>query len=216
MYFQEREVDGYGHDREREAHSFLDTLSDTQDSICIEELGDGTSIFNGDSVRFEGFDINRRLFCMGSNVKDEDENDNEDENIIKNILPQSTKLRGTVRQKGKLSRGVVLVAENSKRSHAESSLDLSEDYGTQYDDSYEIIEQEENSVRQCGCHKSRKAKCFKELEIESLEKGDIKKSLFYKDINEWCKEYEINKTREICVPLIHEFCLNKGDSDSLF
>ena len=79
-----------------------------------------------------------------------------------------------------------------------------------------MVEHGEESVKPCGCHKSRKAKCFKELEMENIEKGDIKKSLFYRDIIEWCSDYEVNKTREVCVPSIHEFYLHGNGSDNLF
>ena len=52
--------------------------------------------------------------------------------------------------------------------------------------------------------------------MENIEKGDIKKSLFYRDIIEWCRDYEVNKTREVCVPSIHEFYLHGNGSHNLF
>ncbi|EJS43539.1 YGR153W [Saccharomyces arboricola H-6] len=206
-YCLERGISHFEEDIGIETHSFFDSLSDIQDSsLYHEEQGDATSISNEDSVSFGVVNIDSPLLSLNFDNTDENKSD------TKHILSPNTKVKRT-RQKEKHSRGVALVAENSRKYLTESSLYFSQEYGTQVE---EIIEQERDDLRPCGCHKSRKAKCFKELEIESLEKGDTKKSLFYRDINVWCKEYELKKTREICVPLIHEFYLNKSDSENLF
>ncbi|CAI2009649.1 hypothetical protein SEUBUCD646_0G04070 [Saccharomyces eubayanus] len=188
---------------------FLDSFSEIDDTSCNEEEDDGTSLFNGDSIMSNSCKKNARLFSLSCNGADENEN------IVKSTVSPSLKL-GEPRRKRKHLRSVGLMAENSKNYIAESSIGTGQVYGMQLNGSSDAIEQEQDSVRPCGCHKSRVAKCFKELETESLENGNEKKSLFYRDINEWCKNYEVNKTREICVPLIHQFYLNKSDSDNLF
>lgn len=204
-----RMSDLYEDIEETDIHLFFDSFSEVEGTNCNEEEDDGTSLFNDDSIILKGLKKNGRLFSLGFSGEDENEN------IIKSIVSPNSKLEGP-RRKRKHLRGVGLVAENSKIYPAESSTDTGQGYGTQLNGSSDAIEQEEDSVRPCGCHKSRIAKCFKELEAESLENGDEKKSLFYRDINEWCKNYEVNKTREICVPLIHQFYLNNSDSDNLF
>ncbi|CAI4038843.1 hypothetical protein SMKI_06G1920 [Saccharomyces mikatae IFO 1815] len=201
-------------ERERDSYSFLTSLSDIQDLNISQEQDNRESIYYEDSSALEGSEISIHLLPLDLNSTDENENENE--YFKRNILLLSAKRKEEARQKKKISKRVSLLSENTKKKPVESSSDSSRDYDNQLNWKYEVAEYEEHDVKLCGCHKSRKAKCFKELEIECLEKGDIKRSLFYRGINEWCKEYEINKTREVCVPLIQEFYLHENGSDDLF
>lgn len=211
----DEEVGIYECRKETETCSFLTSLSDIQDSTSNEEENGVGSLFSEDSLTFEGSDMSIRLFSLGLDATNENENGNN--NAMKTIVPPKTEQRKGERQSKKISRCVALLPENSAKCLVESSFDSSRDYGQQFFDwKHEMVERGEDNVKPCGCHKSRKAKCFEELEMESIEKGDIKKSLFYRDIIEWCKEYKVNKTREICVPSLHEFYLDENGSDNLF
>lgn len=65
--------------------------------------------------------------------------------------------------------------------------------------------EERKDCRPCGCHKSRVAKCFFELEWEAHKSGDWAKWRFYKEINDLAQRTElnsegVNKTDVVVVP----------------
>ncbi|CAI4282715.1 CBM_collapsed_G0002300.mRNA.1.CDS.1 [Saccharomyces cerevisiae] len=210
-----KEVGSYECEGERDTYSFFTSLSDIQDSSSNEEQCGVGSILSEDSFTFEGSDVSIRLFSLDLNALNENENGSK--NPVKFTIPPKIEQRKEARQREKRLRRVALLPENSRNYLVESSMDSSREYSQPFFDwRHEMVEHGEESVKPCGCHKSRKAKCFKELEMENIEKGDIKKSLFYRDIIEWCRDYEVNKTREVCVPSIHEFYLHGNGSDNLF
>ena len=125
--YLDKELSTYECKKETETYSFLTSLSDIQDSTSNEEDNRVGSLFSEDSLTFESSDVSIRLFSLGLNATNENENGND--NAMKIIVPPKAEQRKGERRSKKIPRSVALLPENSTKCLVESSFDSSRDYG---------------------------------------------------------------------------------------